>query len=66
MRGTSKTTGRREVLYVGENGELMAVKVKYIKIIFRVRRHLNGHHSVWYCSRGLGRFDPHGQPLRAA
>jgi hypothetical protein len=44
----------------------MAVKVKYIKIIFRVRRHLNGHHSVWYCSRGLGRFDPHGQPLRAA
>jgi hypothetical protein len=31
-----------------------------------VRRHLNGHHSVWYGSRCLGRFNPHGQPLRAA
>ncbi len=31
-----------------------------------VRHHLNGHHSVWYGSRCLGRFDPHGQPLRAA
>jgi hypothetical protein len=31
-----------------------------------VRRHLNGQHSVWYGSRCLGRFDPHGQPLRAA
>jgi len=31
-----------------------------------VRRHLNGHHSVWYGSRCLGRFDDRGQPLRAA
>jgi len=31
-----------------------------------VRRHLNGHHSVWYGSRCLGRFDLHGQPVRAA
>ncbi len=31
-----------------------------------VRRHLNGHHSVWYGARCLGRFDGHGQPLRAA
>jgi len=31
-----------------------------------VRRHLNGQHSVWYGSRCLGRFTPHGQPLRAA
>ncbi len=31
-----------------------------------VRRHLNGQHSVWYGSRCLGRFDPRGQPLRAA
>jgi len=31
-----------------------------------VRRHLNGQHSVWYGSRCLGRFNPHGQPLRAA
>ena len=31
-----------------------------------VRRHLNGHHSVWYGSRCLGHFTPHGQPRRAA
>jgi hypothetical protein len=31
-----------------------------------VRRHLNGQHSVWYGTRCLGRFDPQGQPLRAA
>lgn len=31
-----------------------------------VRRHLNGQHSVWYGTRCLGRFDPRGQPLRAA
>lgn len=31
-----------------------------------VRRHLNGQHSVWYGARCLGRFDPHGRPLRAA
>jgi len=31
-----------------------------------VRRHLNGHHSVWYGGRCLGRYDPTGQPLRAA
>lgn len=31
-----------------------------------VRRHLNGHHSVWYGARCLGRFDHRGQPLRAA
>src|SRR5438094_2680233 len=30
------------------------------------RRHLNGHHSVWYGGRCLGRYDPTGQPLRAA
>jgi len=31
-----------------------------------VRRHLNGHHSVWYGSRCLGRFDSHGHPVLAA
>jgi hypothetical protein len=31
-----------------------------------VRRHLNGHHSVWYGARCLGRFNAHGQPLRTA
>ena len=31
-----------------------------------VRRHLNGHHSVWYGTRCLGRFAHNGQPLRAA
>lgn len=31
-----------------------------------VRRHLNGHHSVWYGARCLGRYDRHGQALRAA
>lgn len=31
-----------------------------------VRHHLAGHHSVWYGSRCLGRFDAHGRPLRAA
>src|SRR5262245_24296393 len=31
-----------------------------------VRRHLNGEHSVWYGTRCLGRFTPHGQPRRAA
>ena len=27
-----------------------------------VRRHLSGHHSVWYGARCFGRFDPHGRP----
>jgi transposase len=31
-----------------------------------IRRHLNGHHTVWYGGRCLGRYDPAGQPLRAA
>jgi transposase len=31
-----------------------------------VRRHLNGHHSVWYGGRCLGRFTAHGLPARAA
>jgi hypothetical protein len=31
-----------------------------------VRHHLNGQHSVWYGAWCLGRFTPHGQPLRAA
>jgi hypothetical protein len=31
-----------------------------------VRRHLNGHHSVWYGPRCLGRYDPQGRLLRAA
>src|SRR5262244_3405748 len=31
-----------------------------------VRRHLNGHHSVWYGTRCLGSFTPHGHPVRAA
>ena len=31
-----------------------------------VRRHLDGQHSVCDGSRCLGRFNPHGQPLRAA
>src|SRR5437870_3554730 len=31
-----------------------------------VRRHLNGHHSLWYGNRCLGRYDDAGRPLRAA
>jgi len=31
-----------------------------------VRRHLNGHHSLWYGTRCLGRYDDRGRPLRAA
>ncbi len=31
-----------------------------------VRRHLNGHHSVWYGPRCLGLYDRAGHPLRAA
>lgn len=31
-----------------------------------VRRHLNGHHSVWYGARCLGRYDRHGRAVRAA
>src|SRR5207244_237593 len=31
-----------------------------------VRRHVSGQHSVWYGARCLGRYDPTGQPLRAA
>jgi transposase len=27
-----------------------------------VRRHLNGHHSVWYGPRCFGRYDTHGRP----
>jgi transposase len=30
-----------------------------------VRRHLDGHHSVWYGPRCFGRFSPSGHPLRA-
>jgi len=30
-----------------------------------VRRHLDGHHSVWYGTRCLGRYGPRGQVLRA-
>lgn len=31
-----------------------------------IRRHLNGHHTVWYGGRCLGRYDPHGRPVAAA
>jgi helix-turn-helix protein len=31
-----------------------------------IRRHLNGHHTVWYGGRCLGRYDHTGHPLRAA
>ena len=32
-----------------------------------VRRHLSGHHSVWYGTRCVGRYDSHGRPcLRPA
>jgi transposase len=31
-----------------------------------IRRHLDGHHSVWYGTRCLGSFTPHGHPSRAA
>ncbi len=31
-----------------------------------VRRHLDGHHSVWYGARCLGRWDQAGRPLTAA
>ena len=30
-----------------------------------IRRHLNGHHTVWYGGRCLGRFDPHGRAVAA-
>ena len=29
-----------------------------------VRRHLSGHHSVWYGTRCFGHYDPHGGPCR--
>jgi hypothetical protein len=29
-----------------------------------VRRHLSGHHSVWYGPRCFGHYDPHGRPCR--
>jgi hypothetical protein len=29
-----------------------------------VRRHLDGHHSIWYGPRCFGRYGPDGQPLR--
>lgn len=31
-----------------------------------IRRHLNGHHTVWYGGRCLGRYDRASHPLRAA
>jgi len=31
-----------------------------------VRRHLSGHHSVWYGARCLGRYDANGHPVAAA
>lgn len=31
-----------------------------------IRRHLNGHHTVWYGGRCLGRYDRAGHPLHAA
>jgi hypothetical protein len=31
-----------------------------------IRRHLDGHHSVWYGSRCFGRYDRRGQRLRPA
>ena len=30
-----------------------------------VRRHLNGHHPLWYGTRCLGRYDNRGRPLQA-
>ncbi len=30
-----------------------------------IRRHLNGHHTVWYGGRCLGRYDHHGRPVAA-
>jgi transposase len=29
----------------------------------RVRRHLSGHHSIWYGTRCFGTFDAHGRPI---
>src|SRR5262245_35586630 len=29
-----------------------------------VRRHLSGHHSVWYGARCFGHYDPHGRPCQ--
>src|SRR5262245_34664372 len=29
-----------------------------------VRRHLSGHHSVWYGTRCFGHYDPHGRPCQ--
>jgi hypothetical protein len=31
-----------------------------------IRRHLNGHHTVWYGGRCLGRYDAHGRAVAAA
>jgi len=31
-----------------------------------VRRHLDGHFSLWYGARCLGRYDRQGRALRAA
>jgi len=31
-----------------------------------VRRHLDGHQSLWYGPRGLGRYDDRGRPFQAA
>jgi transposase len=31
-----------------------------------IRRHLNGHHTVWYGGRCLGRWDRHGRAVAAA
>ena len=29
-----------------------------------VRRHLTGHHSIWYGTRCFGHYDPHGRPCQ--
>jgi transposase len=29
-----------------------------------VRRHLSGHHSIWYGTRCFGHYDPHGRPCQ--
>ena len=31
-----------------------------------IRRHLNGHHTVWYGGRCFGRYDAHGRAVTAA
>ena len=55
------TTGRVSLQLAKQPGRRTCAGLRVL-----VRRHLNGHHSVWYGTRCLGYFTPHGHPSRAA